>query len=303
MPRQPSINPSIVGLSFGPVEHAWQERDVILYALSIGARYPADLEFLYEGAGGLRVTPTFGITAITRVLPPMVEALALDPRHLLHAGQEFEITRVPPATGRCWVTRTITGLWDKGAAAIVDCEDLVADDEGTLAVAHSNWWVAGAGGFGGASASPGRARPPTPPAGPPDRSVICQTSSEQAALYRLNGDLNPVHIDPTVATEAGQREPFLHGLCTFGILAFELERCAGPGRRLVSLLGRFTNPVFPGESLRLDLWDTVPDDTGPADTRPDDTGHDDTAPDQRLALVRAGNRTVLGPVAAAYRAL
>ena len=86
------------------------------------------------------------------------------------------------------------------------------------------------------------------------------TTTEQAALHRLSGDLNPVHIDPAFARAAGQARPFLHGLCTFGHLALALDRLVGPERRLTSLAGRFTSPVFPGDPLTLQVWWSRDDD-------------------------------------------
>jgi acyl dehydratase len=274
-----AVSPSLVGLELGPVAYAWSPRDAILYSLGIGARYPTDLEFLYEGARpeGLRVESTFALVAVTRMLPLLVEALGIDLRRLLHAGQELEVLRVPPATGRCQIRRRVTGVWDKGIAAIIDCEDVVEDEHGLLARASSNWWVAGAGNFGGGRAIGRRASVPIP-GRPPDVRVMRTTSAEQSALYRLSGDLNPVHIDPAFAREAGQPRPFLHGLCTFGLLGHMLERHAAPGLRLASMSGRFTKPVFPGDRLGIELWHV--------------------GPGEALATVAVGDSRALGPVTA-----
>jgi acyl dehydratase len=240
----------------GPFAHEWREADAILYSLGIGARLPGDLPFLYEhhAPDGLAVEPTFALSAVTRLLPPLVEALGLDLRALLHAAQALEVHRVPPAAGRCTVTRAITGVWDKGSAAIVDCEDQVADAEGPLATARSRWWVRGAGGFGGPGRPADDGAPPPAPQRPADWRHVVATTPEQAALHRLSGDRNPVHIDPALAREAGQPAPFLHGLCTFGLTGHALDRAAGPGRRLASLGGRFTRPVFPGQALTVEAW-------------------------------------------------
>lgn len=280
----PLISPALVGLELGPIEHVWLERDAILYALSVGARYPADIEFVYEAARpeGLRVTPAFVLTAVAPLLPGLIEALAIDVRRLLHVGQDLHIHRVPPAAGRCEVTRTITGVWDKGNAAIVDCEDTVRDDQGLLARACSNWWIADAGGFGGPRSAERLPVSISLPAPPPDDCATFPTAHEQAALYRLNGDLNSVHIDPVIAREAGQPEPFLHGLCTYGALAHQLTRRGDPGRQLSAISGRFTAPVFPGEELRMRFWNTGAHEV--------------------VATVAVGERLVLGPVAASYTA-
>lgn len=275
------IGPDLVGLELGPVEHRWSASDAILYALGIGARHPRDLELLYERASpnGPRVAPTFALTACTLMLGPLVDALSIDLRHLLHAGQGFEINRVPPARGECLVQRRVVGVSDKGRAAIVECEDLVTDAYGTLASGRSQWWIEGAGGFGGVRDAGGTDAALLLPDRPADVQVSSTTSSEQAALYRLSGDLNPVHVDPQFARAAGQPRAFLHGLCTFGWLARELDRAAGPARRIESLVARFTAPVFPGDELLVEAW---------------------WEGQSAIAAVHSGGRLVLGPASASF---
>jgi acyl dehydratase len=249
-----AIGPALVGLRLGPVEHRWSPRDAILYSLGIGARLPRDLPFLYERCGP-RVEPTFALTALNPMLPPLVERLGIDLRHLLHAGQRLTVLRQLNPAGTASITRTITGVWDKGAAALIECEDTIADDEGTLATAANQWWVAGAGGFGGpfgerAGESTGASAPVAQLDRQPDVRTSVQTTTEQAALYRLSGDLNPVHIDTGFAVQAGQPRPLLHGLCTFGALG----RAVGGERRLTELSARFRAPVFPGDRLDIEIW-------------------------------------------------
>jgi acyl dehydratase len=261
------IGPALVGLRLGPVQHRWSARDAILYSLGIGARHPKDLEFLYERCGP-RVEPTLSLTAITPLLPLLVERLGIDLRQLLHAGQRLTVLRQLEPAGAVSAVRTITGLWDKRTAALIECEDTVADDRGTLATAVSHWWLNGAGGFGGRAAPGWPDRPDRPdvpvrgaellgadavPDRRPDVRTTVQTTTEQAALYRLSGDLNPVHIDPGFARRAGQPRPLLHGLCTLGALGHALGACAGD-RRLGELSARFRAPVFPGDRLEIEIW-------------------------------------------------
>jgi acyl dehydratase len=273
-----------VGLRLGPVEHRWSSRDAILYSLGIGARHPRDLEFLYERYGP-RIEPTFALTAVTAMLPPLVQRLGIDLRRLLHAGQRLTVLRQFEPAGAVSVTRTITGVWDKRTAALIDCEDTIVDDEGILATGASQWWLTGAGGFGGpdgpaaGAESAGVGGPVALPGREPDVRTSVQTTTEQAALYRLSGDLNPVHIDPGFAREAGQPRAILHGLCTLGALGHAL--CAHAGdRQLAELSARFRAPVFPGDRLDIEIW----------------TFDDATA----LAMVSVAGTLVLGPACATF---
>ncbi|QEC50675.1 hypothetical protein FSW04_06895 [Baekduia soli] len=162
----------------------------------------------------------------------------------------------------------------------MDCVDAIGDDDGPLAVARSSWWVEGAGGFGGPRSDPSASAPPVLPERRPDVTLAVATTPEQAALYRLSGDRNPVHIDPEVARAAGQPRPFLHGLCTLGIAGLGMARAAGAGRRLTSLAGRFTSPVFPGDDVTTEVWWTG----------------EDTA----LARVTSAGTPVIAPVQATF---
>ena len=279
----PAIGPGLVGHALDPIPWEWDDRDVMLYALGIGARLPDDLAFVYEGRGPLVAAP-FPLAATTRALFPLINALGIEVRALLHASQAIALHRVPAAAGRATVTRRITGVWDKGRAAIVDCEDAIEDDGGRLATARSAWWVEGAGGFGGERSAPAAAAPAPPPIPDgrvPDVRVVVATTTEQAALHRLSGDRNPVHIDPEMARAAGQPRPFLHGLCTLGALGHALDKAAGDGRRLTSLDGRFTRPAFPGDALTLEAWWLEDGDAA-------------------VARVRVGEDVVLGPASATF---
>jgi acyl dehydratase len=249
----PEIGPGLVGHALEEIEWAWTDRDAMLYALSVGARLPEDLPYLYEGLGP-RVAAPFPLAGATLALPPLVAALGIDLKDLLHVAQAIELRRRPAPAGRAVVRRRVTGVWDKERAAIVDVEDLVEDDGGVLAVARSSWWVAGAGGFGGERGTRG-ASPPLPIHRPADLRVTIPTSPEQAALHRLAGDRNPVHIDPELARAAGQPRPFLHGLGTLGAVGHALDRAAGRHRRLATLTGRFARPVFPGDTLFVEAWE------------------------------------------------
>jgi acyl dehydratase len=279
------IGPHLLGREIATLEYAWDDRAVILYALSVGAQLPGDLALLYEK--GLRTAPTFALAPMAGLVMPMVEALGLELRALLHAGQELVVDRPMPPGGRATVTRRVIEVVDKGRAALMVCEDAVADADGLLATGRSTWWIDGAGGFGGERAVRAGVASPRIPERAPDVSVAFATSAEQAALHRLSGDRNPVHIDPEMAIAAGQPRPFLHGLCTFGALGLALDRAAGPGRRLASLAGHFTRPVFPGDVLELEGWWTEAGEGAGAGA---------------TARAAVEGETVLGPVAAGFEA-
>jgi acyl dehydratase len=240
-----------VGLQIGPLATRWTERDVILYALGIGGRLPRDLTYLYEGAGadGPCVAPTFALALTTKLLEPLITGLAIDRRGLLHVGQSLSIERLPHSHGSAVVTREVVAVADKGHGRLITCQDMVLDSDGVLARAESVWWIQ----TSLARSARGPRKPASDPRAP-DRVVVEPTTTELAALPRLSGDYNPMHIDPEMARAAGQPRPFLHGLATFGFLGFHLERSAPRDMRVASLTGRFTRPVFPGDSLTIAVW-------------------------------------------------
>jgi hypothetical protein len=171
----PALGAHLVGTE---VEHrfSWSDLDLILYALSVGARHPRDLPFLYEGAdhSGPRAAATFPLVAAARIFDPFTKALHLDLGGLLHVGQQFDLIRHPEATGTATITRTVTAVSDKKTGALLECRDKINDDVGPLARATSQWWVRDAGGFGGG------ARPAQPPTRAPDRPpdhLLCLTTS------------------------------------------------------------------------------------------------------------------------------
>lgn len=236
-------------------------RDIAFYALSIGiGRDPLDLRRLDY------VDPLRG----PRVMPAMVLVMAhpgfwmgdpgsgVDPKAVLHATQGFEILAPLPAEGEVTSTTRVTGVVDKGPgkAGMILTETDLSDATGTLfARLRRNTFIRGGGGFGG---SVGAAPEPEPPApqGPPDHVVDLETGSEQALVYRLNGDLNPLHSDPALARGVGFDRPILQGLCTMGVVSHAVLRALGGYRAetLRSLRLRFTSPVYPGETIRTEIW-------------------------------------------------
>jgi acyl dehydratase len=174
---------------------------------------------------------------------------------LVHAEQYFELHRPLPVAGTVRTTSTVTGIYDKGSGALVVTEN-VAVDAATgepLVTSRSGAFIRGQGGFGG----PRSNDPPwSLPDRAPDHQVVRETRPEQALVYRLSGDRNPLHVDPKFAARGGFSQPILHGLCTYGVTGRALLRvlCDGDPARFRSMSGRFTRPVLPGEPLTISIW-------------------------------------------------
>jgi len=234
-------------------------RDMAFYALSIGmGRDPLDAAQLAF------VDPLRGPAP----MPAIVLVLAhpgfwishpdsgVDPAAVLHASQSFEIVGSLPTEGDIESATCVTELMDKGAGkpALIVSKTALTTSGTVFAYLERTIFVRGGGGFGGKS---GSSTAPVPRREEPaDFIVDLPTGREQALLYRLNGDFNPLHSDPDVAARAGFQAPILHGLCTMGIVAHALLRqlCAYQPQSLRSMSLRFSNPVTPGETIRTEIW-------------------------------------------------
>lgn len=250
------IGPDLVGRTGEPVEFAWDADDVQLYALAVGAgQDPLDeLASTTENSDGVALTvlPTF-LNIVTRSARVDYD---VDRTKLVHAEQSFTLAGPLPTGGRARVTARVTEVWDKGSAALVTTE-AEAVDAGTgapLGTSRQTVFVRGAGGFGGerGPAAPDNARPDRAP----DHQVTLTTRPEQALLYRLTGDRNPLHSDPAFAARAGFERPILHGMCTYGFAGRVLlaHACGGDPARFGAMSARFSRPVLPGDELRVALW-------------------------------------------------
>lgn len=239
----------------GPVRVSWTPRDTILYALGVGAGQndpTTDLE--YTTGDTPFVLPVFAVTLL-QFHGPQIDLGQIEPAARLHAEQALSVYLPLPPSGSIDVTRSVTGIYDKGSAAIVSIESTATDPStgAVLATALSNSFIRGEGGFGGPKT------PPAPPAVPdthPDITLTTTTRPEQALLYRLSGDYNSLHYSPAVAAQAGYSRPILHGLCTYGIAGRVLlqQLCGGEPRRFHGIFGRFTKAVLPGEALTVQVW-------------------------------------------------
>ncbi|MBB1156260.1 MULTISPECIES: MaoC family dehydratase [Amycolatopsis] len=236
---------------------AWTTRDVLLYHLSLGSG--TDLRYGYER--DLEVLPTFalvagqGISAGDRPAEGLtLPGVDVDLTRLLHAGQVVTLHRDRlPTSGSAERTTRIAEIQDKGKAAVIVLAHEVADADGPLWTSKMSIWARGEGGFGG---DPGTAAGPKLPDGDPTHVLDVATTPDQALLYRLNGDRNPLHADPEVAAKAGFEAPILHGLASYGLVAKAVVDHFLDGRpaRLRELGARFAGPVIPGQTLRISVW-------------------------------------------------
>jgi acyl dehydratase len=262
----PIYYPDILEETKGPWTFSYDEKDVMLYALSIGfgadPMDPRELAFVYEQ--DLRVVPT-AVTVLDlkpafsegATVPPGRRVSELTYEMLLHAEQKIELHKPLPPSGAFTGRISTVGAWDKGKdkGAVVQNQAVWTDAAGEkVATSTMSVFARGDGGFGGPSQ--GAPEPHPIPQRAPDRTVEVQTRPDQALLYRLNGDRNPLHCDPETARAAGFERPILHGLCTYGIACRVVLQAYADWdpARLLSHQARFSAPVFPGETLAVDLW-------------------------------------------------
>ncbi len=253
--------------AFRPETMSYTERDVSLYALSIGsaesALDPLELQYVYElNNEGFYTFPTFGVTFPFTVLGQIgdVKGLTFNPMLLLHGEQYLEVARPIPTTGTVTTHARITDIFDKGSGALVQIE-LVSKDElgATVALNRTGLFIRGIGNFGGERGPSGAVN--VPPDRAPDATFSQTTQPNQALLYRLSsGDRNPLHADPHFAALGGFDRPILHGLCTFGFGVRAVVRTFADNdpTRFKSVQARFAKHVFPGETLRTEMWAESP---------------------------------------------
>ena len=239
-------------------EVSWDDQQVRTYHLALGAGAdptdPAELRYTYER--DLRVLPSFGVVAGGGVGFQVLEqpGVDLDLATVLHGSQEITVHRPLPPSARAVARTRVPAVHDKGSAAVLQVESVLSGEDGRpLLTQRSEIFARGAGGFGGERGPAGRT---TPPPGPPDLVIDLPTLPQQALLYRLCGDWNPLHADPATARAAGYDRPVLHGLCTYGIaLKGAVDRLLdGDVHRVRGYRARFAGVFYPGETLRVELW-------------------------------------------------
>lgn len=263
------LNPDAVGTVGEPTERSWTSTDCLLYAVSVGcgADDPLDeLAFTTENSQNVtqHVLPTYAV--ILGVGGGAMRSIGtFNPAMLVHAGQGVTLHQPIPVEGRVRTVGRITAIEDKGSGALVStaAESVDAGTGEPMFTTTSSVFIRGEGGFGGERAPSGAK--PSMPDRDPDHVVTYRTAMNQALVYRLCGDRNPLHADPAFAAAGGFDRPILHGLCTYGFTGRALLHalCDSDPKQFGSMDARFSRPVVPGDTLTVSMW--VDDDgTGAA---------------------------------------
>jgi acyl dehydratase len=251
----------IKNLDLPPLEHRYAARDTILYALGLGyGTNPldeTDLSYVYEE--NLKTVPSICCVLSHPGFWLKDPVYKVNWIKILHAEQAFTIHQPIPASGAVRGEYRIAGCEDRGAdkGAMLHIDKTLVDMEtnARIATVRSSVYLRGDGGQGGFGSA---VQPATPlPAREPDRVIELATAANSALIYRLSGDLNPLHADPKVARQAGFGRPILHGLCTFGVACRALltAYCGEEPKRLRAMFARFSAPVYPGETIRVEFFE------------------------------------------------
>lgn len=259
----PNVEPEkTIGYEYPPLPVSYNRRDAILYSLGIGAN---DLKYTFEGDEEFSLFPTYPVVLTFKgtkhdIVPfgenMGIPGLSFDPSMILHGEQYLEVLRHPlPVDGQFVNKAKITGLYDKGKGALVVTETNMCNESGQpLVKMISGTFIRGLGGFGGDKGPSGPVN--VPPQRPPDAVLEDTTLPQQALIYRLSGDYNPLHANPMFAQMVGFERPILHGLCTFGFAAKAVIKqfANNDPTKFKSISVRFSSPVLPGETLVTQMW-------------------------------------------------
>jgi len=256
------LNPDAVGAVGDPRTISWGSKDALLYAVGIGAGQH-DLAFTTENTKDLPqvVYPTFAVVAGSGNISPgasaMTQAGTFNWALLVHGSQAITLHRPIPVEAEATTQDKLVAMYDKGKAAVVVTEAEVKLASGEpLWTTRSSAFIRGEGGWGGDRGPSGPQN--EPPERAPDHEITLQTSPDQAFVYRLSGDRNPLHTDPSFAAMGGFDRPILHGLCTYGFTGRALlgAWCANDVTKFRHIEGRFSSPVLPGDALTVRTWKT-----------------------------------------------
>ena len=255
----PISYPDILDITSEPKTASWTDRDSMLYALGIGMGQDPlnedELKFVYES--GLKAVPTMA-TCMAWGGGPSPGAMGINYMLVVHGEQKVELHKPLPTEAEIATDGRVLGVYDKGPGkgAVIVVETTMTDSRNgdKLATLTSSIFARGDGGFGGPSE--GAPEPHQVPDRAPDVSLDFPTKPDQALVYRLSGDRNPLHSDPAIAKMAGFPRPILHGLCTYGVTCRAVLQafCDFDPAKIKSHAIRFSAPVFPGETITVDLW-------------------------------------------------
>jgi acyl dehydratase len=258
------LNPDAVGSTSEPAEATWTSTDSLLYALGVGAGVTDptgfELEFTTENSADVKqqALPTMPVVIAPKGGSgggPFSKVGTFDWAMLVHGEQSVTLHQPLPPEGSAMMVNKIAAMYDKGKAAVVVLENHATDSSGKpLFTTTMSAFIRGEGGWGGDRGPSGPRN--VAPERNPDEVVTYTTRPDQALLYRLNGDRNPLHSDPSFAKRAGFDKPILHGLCTFGFTGRALLHavCGSDPARFKEIEGRFSQPVMPGETLEVRIW-------------------------------------------------
>ncbi len=253
---------ALMAREFPVIEHSYTEKDTILYALGLGLGTDplsrSHLRATYERAEGFGALPAMVNVLAYPGFWAMQPDTGLTWQKILHGEQSLTLHAPLPAAGTLLGQTKITGIVDKGEGrgALLYSERELTDKETgrRIATVASTSFARGDGGFGGPD---GPVKPVQPaPEGTPDVVFDFKTPESAALIYRLSGDFNPLHADPEVAAQVGFDRPILHGLCTLGVASWSITEALADGdfSALKHLELRFTSPVYPGETVRTEMW-------------------------------------------------
>ena len=249
----------LMATSVVDLPHSYGDTETMLYAVSIGMGRdpvsPHELPFVYEQGPPLMTMPSMATVLVPDMFPP---DLGWDFSQVLHVEQRLELFRPLPAAADLLINKRIAAAYDRGpdrgALVLFEAEARLAKDDTALFTIGNTIMARGDGGFGGPR---GKGPPPhRPPRRDPDLSCDLPTRADQALLYRLNGDRNPLHADPALAKRVGYPVPILHGLCSYGVACHAILKtiCDYDFTLIRGMDARFSAPVLPGDTITTDMW-------------------------------------------------
>ena len=250
-----AIDPSAVGVKGEPSKRSWTSKDALLYAVGIGAGLD-DLKFATENTKDLvqKVYPTFAVIIGGGGIP-MNKVGSFNPALMVHGEQGIELLGEIPSDGEIESVGECTAIYDKESAAVLEfaSESKNLHTGEVILRTRTSLFCRGEGGFGGERGENAKVEFPDRS---PDHQMVYQTREDQALIYRLSGDRNPLHSDPSFAKMGGFDRPILHGLCTYGYTGRGLlaKLCDSDPSRFKSMNARFSKPVYPGDELTVSMW-------------------------------------------------